>query len=63
MSGDAKDWTDEAIRIAEKAKEKGISILLRNDEENIIVSNASSADFIRALGEALSCGYEYHEEE
>lgn len=57
MTGDAKDWVEDALRLCEKAKASGALLLLRNDDEEIVVTNATTPEGIKALGEALACGY------
>lgn len=48
---------DDEIELCKRATEEGILILFRNDDESSIVTNATTAETIKALGEALSCGY------
>jgi len=59
MDGDERKWADEAITLCKTAFEKGISVMLirRQDRENLadmIVTNVTNGETIKALGEILN---------
>ena len=63
MNSDTRAWIQEAIALCSTAKEKGIGLLLRNDDLEIVVCSVTDAGSVAALGEALACGYIHSDEE
>ncbi len=57
MDEDLKTWLHDATDACVRAKERGIAVLFRNDDYEVIVCSSQDAAVIKALGEALACGY------
>ena len=63
MEKDLQLWFDDAVKAAKSAIEKGVLVLLRNDDYQVIVTNAVTSDVVTALGEALATGYTHESTE
>lgn len=57
ITGDTRHFIEESVKACEDAARRGVSILIRNDDEEIIVTNATSSEMVTSLGKALACGY------
>ena len=53
MEAEERKWVEEAMELASRASEKGLTVLFvrcLSDEPNYVVTNACSGDVIKALG-------------
>jgi len=61
MDNEAVTWTRKALDLCKDAGPN--LVLFRNDDYNIVVTNATTPEAITALGKALACGYSEESEE
>jgi hypothetical protein len=57
MDTNSRAWVDYAIDKCAHAKQSGVALLMRNDDDEIVVCSEINSLAIRELGQALTAEY------